>query len=192
MYVKLTALEKRYNELADLLCRPETAANQDLFKKYGKEHADLAETVGTFQEHRKLKEQVAENREIIAGGDAELAEMAEEENKELSQRLAALEDKLKELLVPKDPLDAKNLIMEIRAGTGGDEAGLFAAELFNMYSRFAAKKGLKVETMSVSPNQAGGIKEVIAMIEGGRVYSTAMATLSLLAYYRYPNILEFK
>ncbi|MBI5178265.1 MAG: peptide chain release factor 1 [Nitrospinae bacterium] len=170
MFDKLKTLERRYDELADLLCRPETSANQELFRKYGKEHSDLSETVAAFREHQKLKEQFEGNREMITGGDAELAALAEEENKSLAPKLAALEEKLKELLVPKDPLDVKNLIMEIRAGTGGDEAGLFAAELFNMYSRFAAQKGLKVETMSVSPNQAGGIKEVIATIEGKGAY----------------------
>jgi len=171
MFDRLKAIESRYEKLGELLCRPETAANQDLFKKYGKEHSELSETVAAFHEYNKLKKAFDENREIIAtGGDAELAAMAEDENRSLEKKLSVIEERLKELLVPKDPQDVKNLIMEIRAGTGGDEAGLFAAELFNMYSRFAQKKGFKVESMSVSPSQAGGIKEVIATIEGKGAY----------------------
>ncbi|MBI3581182.1 MAG: peptide chain release factor 1 [Nitrospinae bacterium] len=171
MFDKLSALENRYEQLNELLCRPETAANQELFKKYGKEHSDLAEPVSLFREYKSLKETFAENEAMAdSGEDAELSAMAAEDNKAIAQKLAALEEKLKELLVPKDPNDPKNLIMEIRAGTGGDEAGLFAAELFNMYSRWAAKKGLVVETLSVSPSQAGGAKEVIASIEGRGAY----------------------
>ncbi len=171
MFDKLSALENRYEQLNELLCRPETAANQELFKKYGKEHSDLAEPVSLFREYKALKKTYAENEAMAASGeDAELSAMAAEDNKAIAEKLAALEEKLKELLVPKDPNDHKNLIMEIRAGTGGDEAGLFAAELFNMYSRWAAKKGLVVETLSVSPSPAGGVKEVIASVEGRGAY----------------------
>ncbi len=171
MFDRLKALSARYDELSEILCLPETAANQDLFKKYCKEQADLAETVMAFREHQKLKNNFDENTEIIAAGeDAELAAMAKEENEGLGKKLDAITERLKEMLVPKDPQDEKNLIMEIRAGTGGDEAGLFAAELFNMYSRYAQKIGFKPETMSVSPSQAGGIKEVIATIEGKGAY----------------------
>jgi len=171
MFDKLRAIESRYEQLNELLCSPDAAANQDLFKKYGKEQSDLAETVSVFRERNALKKNFDDNEALIASGDdAELSMMAREENVALAVKIAEIDERLKELLVPKDPDDPKNAIMEIRAGTGGDEAGLFAAELFNMYARWAVKKGLKIETMSVSPSQAGGIKEVIASVDGKGAY----------------------
>ncbi len=170
MFEKLKEVEKRFEQLSELLCQPATIANQELFRKYGKEQAELGEIVAVYREWAKAEKATADNEELIAGGDAELADMAREENRALKEKMAAMEDQLKELIAPKDPDDQKNLIMEIRAGTGGDEAGLFAAELFNMYSRFAQKRGYKVETMSVSPNDAGGVKEVIATVEGKGAY----------------------
>ncbi|MBI3793999.1 MAG: peptide chain release factor 1 [Nitrospinae bacterium] len=167
MFDKLASVERRYEELNALLCSPETAGNQDLLKKYGKEQADLADTVAAYREYNSLKKTFDENSALVASGeDAELSAMAREENAVLSQKLSEVEARLKELLIPKDPNDVKSIIMEIRAGTGGDEAGLFAAELFAMYSRFALKKGFKVESLSVSQSQAGGVKEVIASVEG--------------------------
>ena len=170
MFEKLKEVEKRFEQLSGLLCQPATITNQELFRKLSKEQADLVDLVAAYREYVKTENAFRENEELAESGDAELAAMARDENRKLKERMAALEIRLKELIVPKDPADQKNLIMEIRAGTGGDEAGLFAAELFNMYSRFAQKRGLKVETMSVSPNDAGGVKEVIATIEGKGAY----------------------
>ncbi len=170
MFEKLKEVEKRFEQLSELLCLPATITNQELYRKLGKEQADLVDLVAAYREYVKAETSFKENEELAASGDAELAAMARDENCKLKETMAALEIRLKELIVPKDPADQKNLIMEIRAGTGGDEAGLFAAELFNMYSRFAQKRGLKVETMSVSANDAGGVKEVIATIEGKGAY----------------------
>jgi peptide chain release factor 1 len=171
MFDKLKAVEDRYEELNALLSDPKTATNQELFRKYGKEQADIAETAVAYREYLALKKSFDDNKSIMdSGEDKELGLLAEEENSEISVKMGVLKAKLLELLIPKDPSDVKNTIMEIRAGTGGDEAALFAAELYNMYSRFAAKKGLKVELMSVSPSQAGGMKEIIASIEGKGAY----------------------
>lgn len=171
MFEKLKDVETRFEKLSGLLCLPEVISNQELFRKYGKEQAELSEIVRVYREYAKLQHERAGNAEMAGSGqDPELAAMARDEIKRLDAEMARLEELLKDLIVPKDPADQKNLIMEIRAGTGGDEAGLFAAELFNMYSRFAAAKGYRVETMNVSANAAGGVKEVIAGVEGKGAY----------------------
>lgn len=171
MFEKLNEVEKRFDDLNELLCKPETIRSPELLKKYGKEQSEISEIVSVFRERKKTLEEIKENRSIIdEGDDLELSQMAKEEIDSLNENLAGLEKKLKKLLIPKNPDDGKNIILELRAGTGGEEASLFASELFNMYSRFAQNKGFTVETLSISHAQAGGFKEVIATIEGKNVY----------------------
>src|SRR5688500_13454656 len=140
------------------------------YRKYSKELSDIQPLVEGFHEHLKLEEEAAQAREMAASGDAEMAAMAADELATLEARREALEQELKVLLVPKDKNDEKNVMLEIRAGTGGDEAALFAADLFRMYSRFAERQGWKVDVLNVS-DSGGGIKEVIALIEGRGAYS---------------------
>ena len=136
-----------------------------------KAHADLKDVVTLFRKHRKLEQDLADNKQMLHDSDPEIREMAQEEIAAAEKELPKLEHDLKVLLLPKDPLDDKNTILEIRAGTGGEEASLFAADLFRMYTRYAEIKGWKVEIMSESPSDSGGYKEIICLISGDRVYS---------------------
>ena len=173
MFEKLKEVEKRFEKLNALLCDPKVIADPELLKKYGKEQSTISELVDVYRQHVKIDKLYKDNRSLIdEGGDAELTALAKEENELLDKKLAELEGHLKKLLLPKDPDDSKNIILEIRAGTGGDEAALFTAELYNMYSRFAADKGFKLEPMSISQSTSGGFKEVIATVEGKDVYKT--------------------
>ena len=171
MFEKLKEVEKRFEELNALLCDPRVIADTERLKKYGKEQSDISELVDVYRAHVKIKKLFNDNRSLIDDGeDAELTAIAKEENEQLTKKLAELEERLKKLLLPKDPDDSKNVILEIRAGTGGEEASLFTSELYNMYSRFAANKGFKLEPMSISHSASGGFKEVIASVEGRDVY----------------------
>lgn len=171
MFAKLEALENKYIELEHELAEPEVFNDQERYRKIAKAHADLREVVGLFREHRTLREEVEQNRQLLHDGDADIRAMAQEEIAAAEERLPEIEHKLKVLLLPTDPLDEKNTILEIRAGTGGEEAALFAADLFRMYTRFAEIKGWKTEIMSESPSDTGGYKEVICLITGDKVYS---------------------
>ncbi len=171
MFAKLEGLEKKYLELEAQLAEPDVFDDQDRYRKITKSHADLREVVTLFREHRSLREQLEENTLLLEDSDADIRAMAQEEIALAKERMPEIEHQLKILLLPTDPLDGKNTILEIRAGTGGDEASLFAADLFRMYSRYAEVKGWKVEIMSESPSDTGGYKEVIALISGDRVYS---------------------
>ncbi len=171
MFAKLEGLEKKYMELENELADPDIFQDQERYRKITKAHADLREVVELFREHRTLCEQKEENKILLDDSDADMRAMAEEEIAAADERLPHIEHELKILLLPKDPLDHKNTILEIRAGTGGEEAALFAGDLFRMYSRFAEVKGWKVELMSESPSDTGGLKEVICLITGERVYS---------------------
>ncbi len=171
MFAKLEALEKKYMELENQLAEPDVFNDQDKYRKLTKAHADLREVVELFREHRTLREQKEENSLLLDDSDADMRAMAQEEISAAEERLPEIEHQLKILLLPKDPLDDKNTILEIRAGTGGDEASLFAADLFRMYTRYAEVKGWKTEIMSESPTDTGGMKEVICLITGDRVYS---------------------
>ena len=169
---KLAALERKSQDLAAELAAPETVADAARYRDAGKAFADLKPVVDTFEEYRKAESDLEGARGLLEeAGDADLREMAAEEVKALESRLASLEDELKILLVPTDPADAKNVVLEIRAGTGGDEATLFAGEIFRMYSRFAETMGWKVRTTDLSESAVGGVKEAIALIEGDRVFS---------------------
>lgn len=171
MFGKLEALERKYVELEKQLADPEVYNDQDQYRKTAKAHADLRDVVELFRRHRQLVQEMADNKALLHDGDPDIKAMAQEEIAAAEEELPRLEQQLKVLLLPKDPLDEKNTILEIRAGTGGEEASLFAADLFRMYTRYAEVKGWKVEVMSESPSDSGGYKEVICLISGDRVYS---------------------
>ena len=171
MFGKLEALEKKYEELEQQLADPAVYNDQEQYRKVAKAHADLSDVVNLFRQHRQLEQELADNKQMLHDSDPDIREMAQEEIAAAEEELPKLEHKLKVLLLPKDPLDDKNTILEIRAGTGGEEASLFAADLFRMYTRYAEVKGWKVEIMSESPSDSGGYKEIICLISGDRVYS---------------------
>ncbi len=171
MFDKLEKLEERYRELEERLADPETLANQDEYRRISIERSEIADIVEVYGEYKNVSDQLASNRELEGGDDPELAELAREEIPALEEKLAELESRLKRLLTPKDPLDDKDVFVEIRAGTGGNEAGLFAADLFRMYSRYAERNNWKVEIMSSNETGIGGYKEIIALIRGKGVYS---------------------
>jgi len=169
MFDKIQDLEIRFQELESLLSDPTVIANQPEFRKLSREHADLAPLIEAFRRYKKVLEELDENKELLA--DPEMKEMAEEEISRLSEEKERLDAEIKILLLPKDPNDSRDVILEIRAGTGGDESALFAGDLFRMYSRFAEKNRWKVELLSASESERGGYKEVIASIEGQDVYA---------------------
>ncbi|SMP14159.1 bacterial peptide chain release factor 1 (bRF-1) [Desulfurobacterium pacificum] len=168
---RLEKIAEKFKEIEENLGKPEIIADQKKFQTLAKEHSELQPIYETYMEYKKAKKGIEEAIEIIESGDEELAELAKEEKKELEEKVEKLENKLKKLLIPKDPNDEKNVILEIRAGAGGEEAALFAQDLFRMYSRYAEKKGWKVEILSLNETGLGGIKEVIAMISGKGAYS---------------------
>ncbi len=171
MFAKLEEIEHSFEDLEKELGAPEVLADQERYRKVAKSHADLGVIVRAFREYKQLSHELEDNRELLKDSDPEMREMAESEVERLKTRLEELEAELKVMLLPRDPLDDKNSILEIRAGTGGEEAALFAADLFRMYSRFAERSGWRVELLDASPTDTGGYKEVIASISGARVYS---------------------
>ncbi|MES1208116.1 MAG: peptide chain release factor 1 [Pseudomonadota bacterium] len=166
---KLAAVEARYEELSGLLSDPDVLANRQQMQKLSKEHADLRELIDVLRQHREIARRATEARELQK--DPEMRELARQEEAELGGEQERLEKQLKELLMPKDPNDEKNILLEIRAGTGGEEAALFAADLFRMYSRFAERRRWNVEILSTSSASAGGIREIVAGINGRGAYS---------------------
>jgi peptide chain release factor 1 len=171
MIDKLTSVEARYGDLVGKLSDPAVQADPSQYRTHAKALSEIEPLVERFREFKAVLTQIAQAQELVAGGDADMRELAQEELRELEARRDALEAEIKVLLLPKDPNDEKNVMLEIRAGTGGDEAALFAGELLRMYTRFAENKGWRVEVLSMSESGVGGIKEAIAMIEGRRVYS---------------------
>ncbi|HNU85619.1 MAG: peptide chain release factor 1 [Pseudomonadota bacterium] len=172
MFQRIKDIENRYGELERLLSDPAVIANRAEYQKLSKEHADLTPLIETFRDYEKTGRQLDEAQQMLREGDEELRELAKEEIPTLKARVEELEKRLTILLLPKDPNDEKNVILEIRAGTGGDEAGLFAADLFRMYARFAEMSGWRVEALSSSAASGmGGFKEVIALVEGRGAYS---------------------
>ncbi len=169
LLAKLAAVEARYRELDGKLSDPEVIGRPEVLRKLAKEHADLRELVEVLRGHRELGQHIAEAREMQK--DAEMRELARHEEAELGTEQARLEERMKLLLMPRDPNDDKNILLEIRGGTGGEEAALFAADLFRMYGRFAERRRWKVDILSKSDASAGGIKEVVAIIEGKGAYS---------------------
>jgi peptide chain release factor 1 len=172
MFERLDQIEARYEELTQALASPDITSDSARYQKTAKAHSEIAEIVEKYREFKDLKKGIAESKAMLADEkDPEMRAYAQEELQKLEPRIAAIEEDLKVLLLPKDPNDEKNVILEIRAGTGGDEATLFAAEMFRMYDRYAESQRWKVEVLSTSESAAGGLKEVIALIEGNRVYS---------------------
>ena len=172
MFEKLAALEEKYDDLTQKLSDASIISQQDKFREYAKAHAELADIVAKYREFKEVAQQLADAKELVnSEKDADMVELAKMEVDELAPRLEAVEQDLKNLLIPKDPNDEKNIVLEIRAGTGGDEAALFAGDLFRMYSRYAERRRWKVEIMSQNALGIGGFKEIIAMIEGKDVYS---------------------
>ena len=171
MLDRLAEIERRYEELERLVADPTVIANRREFAKLARERSQLEETVARWRERQRLAREIEEHRELVREKDAELRELARGELPALEARLAELDATLKQLLLPKDPNDARNTVLEIRAGTGGDEASLFAAELFRMYTRYAERHGWRVEVLSSSPTGLGGFKEVIALVVGKGAYS---------------------
>ena len=171
MFDKLAATERQYEELLAKLGSAETQSDPAEYRKGAKQLSDIEPLVEKFREYRIVTRDIAQTEELAAGKDADMRELAQEELKGLVARRDTLVAEMKILLVPKDPNDEKNVVLEIRAGTGGDEAALFASELFRMYSKFAERQGWKIDVMSTNETGVGGIKEVIATIEGKGVYS---------------------
>ena len=172
MFERLNQIEARYEELTQALASPDIMSDSAKFQKTAKAHSEISPMVERYREYKDLKKGIAESRAMLAEEkDPEMRAYAQEELDKLEARVAAVEAELKVLLLPKDPSDEKDVILEIRAGTGGDEATLFAAEMFRMYTRYAETQGWKVEVLSTSESSVGGLKEVIAIIEGKRVYS---------------------
>lgn len=172
MFKRLKDLDHRYMELESLLSDPDVVGKQQLYQKYAKEHSDLQELVDVYRRYEQTGREIEEGQSILRGSDEELKTLVKEELPDLKAKLAELESQLKILLLPKDPNDERNVLLEIRAGTGGDEAGLFVGDLFRMYARYAESAGWRVEIISSSPaGGVGGFKEIIAMIEGRGAYS---------------------
>jgi peptide chain release factor 1 len=171
MFERLEQIEARYEDLSRQLADPEVLGDHEKYQKIAKQHRDLEPVVEKFRDYRQVKTGLADARAMLNESDPDLRAMAQEEIAQLEEREPKIEEELKLLLLPKDPNDEKNVVLEIRAGTGGDEASLFAAEIFRMYTRFAEQHRWKVEVLSSSDSSVGGLKEVIAIIEGNRVYS---------------------
>lgn len=169
MFKRIEDIEVRLQELESLLSDPAIISNQPEFRKLSREHSDIAPLVEAYRRYRKVLSEIDENRELLS--DSEMKDMAEEELKSLAEERERFEAEIKILLLPKDPNDNKSVILEIRAGTGGDESALFAGDLFRMYSRFADQNRWKVEVISGSESERGGFKEIIASVEGEGVYA---------------------
>jgi peptide chain release factor 1 len=171
MFEKIADLERRFEELESLLSDPEVLANQSEFRKLSKEHAGLADLIAAFREYKKILSDMEDNKELLKEPDQEMREMAQAELEGLEERREQLEADIKVLLLPKDPNDDKSVVLEIRAGTGGDESALFAGDLFRMYSRFAETNRWRVEVISASESEKGGFKEVVALVEGAGAFA---------------------
>ncbi len=171
MFDKLAITEQQYEELMQLLGSAQVQSEPGEYRKHAKALSEIEPIVERFREYRTVTRDIAQTEEIAKAGAADMRELAQDELRALIAKRDKLDGELKALLVPKDPNDEKNVVLEIRAGTGGDEAALFAAELFRMYSRYAERQGWRLELMSSNDTGVGGLKEVIAMIEGRGVYS---------------------
>jgi peptide chain release factor 1 len=172
MFAKFEDIDEKLAELEGKLADPELIANQQSYRKVAKEHAHVNKLHGLIKRHEGVQGQIVQNRRLLqAEDDPEMIELIKNEIAELTEKAAELENEIKILLLPKDPNDSRNIFLEIRAGTGGDEAALFVGDLFRMYNRFAELKGWRVEVMSSNPIGIGGFKEIIALISGDQVYS---------------------
>lgn len=168
---KLDLIRDRYEELTALLGDAEVISEQSRFRTYSKEYAEVEPVVAAYREFRKVQDDLEGAQALLKDSDPDLREMAAEEVAEGKRQLAELEDRLQRMLLPKDPNDDRNVFLEIRAGTGGDEAAIFSGDLFRMYSRYAEKQGWRIEILSENPGEHGGYKEIITRVEGDRVYA---------------------
>jgi peptide chain release factor 1 len=172
LFEKLDQIEARYDELAAQLASAEVLKDSARLQKLARAHAELGTIVGKYREWKEIEKGLRDTKELLAAADEpEMKQLAHDEQRRLEERKGAVERELRMLLLPRDPNDEKNVILEIRAGTGGDEASLFAAELFRMYSRYAESQGWRVEVLASSPSTVGGLKEIVASIQGQKVYS---------------------
>jgi len=171
MFDRLDQLEARYEELGLQLSDPKIVNDQENYRKVAKQHRDMEPTVEKFRDYRKLRNAVADAKAMLTESDAEMRDMAQAELDDLQPKLTAIEEELKILLLPKDPNDDKNIVLELRAGTGGDEASLFVSEVFRMYLRFAEQHKWKVEILSETESDVGGLKDITAIMEGQGVYA---------------------
>ena len=171
MFDKLIGVEERFIDIEKHMADPEIVQDRDTYLKYGREHAELNKIVTAFRRYKQTLNDLEESKELLKDADSEIKDLARDEINTLSLVKEKIEDELKALLLPKDPNDEKNVIVEIRAGTGGEEAALFAGDLFRMYSRYAEKRNWKVEVVTHHPTGVGGLKEIIAMIQGKGAYS---------------------
>jgi peptide chain release factor 1 len=171
MLEQLQKIESRYEQLSNLMMDPEVAKDPITYRKIAKEKRSLEETISKYREYKQVLKTIQEDEKVLKEeNDPELRELAELELQEMQAKSEILEDEIKRLLLPKDPQDLKNAIVEIRAGTGGDEAGIFAGDLFRMYNRFAERKGWSIDILSSNPQGVGGFKEIIFMMQGKEVY----------------------
>lgn len=168
---KLTELAERYEELGLLLSQPDVISDQDVFRRYSQEYSDLEEVVQCFARYTVAEADCDEAKALLDDDDPDMREMGKEEFKAAQAQIAALDEELQILLLPKDPNDGKNVFLEIRAGTGGDEAAIFSGDLYRMYSRYAEKMGWRVELLSANEGEHGGFKEIITRVSGANVYS---------------------
>jgi len=171
MLKELQGIERRFSEVEARLSDPKIVGDRGQYQRYAREHAELQPIVSAFKSYQRILREFEESRELMLDGDADIKDLARAEAEKLKEEKEKLELDLKTLLMPKDPYDEKNVIIEVRAGTGGEEAGLFAGDLFRMYSRYAENKGWRVEVMSHSATGVGGVKEIVAMVHGRGAYS---------------------
>lgn len=171
MFNKLEGVEKRFSEIETLLSDPQIVKDRDAFQKYSREHAELEKIVTVFREYKKTTNDIDDSMELLKDGDPDIKDLARDEISTLTLRKEGFESELRKLLMPKDPNDRKNVLIEVRAGTGGEEAGLFAGDLFRMYSKYAENRAWKMEVMSHHTTGVGGLKEIIVMVHGKGAYS---------------------
>lgn len=171
MFNKLNGVEERFGQLESLLSDPTVLQDRDAYQKYAREHSELTDIVAAYRSYKEMDQELNDSLELLNDDDPEIKSLAKEEVDRLNDEKTQIELKLKHLLIPKDPLDAKNILLEIRAGTGGDEAGLFANDLYKMYSRYAESQNWKIEVMDLHATGVGGLKEVVALIKGKGVFS---------------------
>jgi len=171
MFSKVKEIEDRFNQIEKELARPEVIHDQKVYQKYLKEHSNLSPIIQAYRKYEAVEQNIENNRSLLEDPDGDIRKLAKEEIDLLKEDLDRTEKELKILLLPEDPNDQKNVILEIRAGTGGEEAALFASELFRMYAKYAELKGWKIEVMSEHATGMGGLKEIIVLIAGDKVYS---------------------
>ncbi|MBY0470187.1 peptide chain release factor 1 [bacterium] len=171
MFDKLESIEARFLEIESRLADPSLASRPGDFRKLSQEHSSLQDLVAEYRQYRNLQKEIKSNKELLFEKDADIVSMAKEELKNLEPELEASTKRLQILLLPKDPNDEKNVMLEIRAGAGGDEAALFVGELFRMYQRYSEKQGWRMDLLSTNPTGIGGFKEIIAQVDGQRVFS---------------------